>query len=258
MVGYWHNFKRFIPLLQELVSRDMKVKYRRSILGIVWSLLNPLLIMVVMTIVFSNIFRFDIPNFPIYYLTGSIILSFFSEATSGAMSSVFESGALIKKVYIPKYLFALEKVLFAFVNLGFSLIAVIIVMIFTQTPLHFTMLLAPVPLLLLFVFCIGIGLILATVATFFRDIMHLYGVFLTALTYLTPVFYPLEMVPDWLQSIIQFNPLYRFINYLRLCVLYGTVPTLADHLYCVGFAAVALLIGVVVFKRHQNKFILYL
>ena len=139
-------FKKFTPLLQELVVRDIKVRYRHSALGLIWTVLNPLLMMVVITIVFSTLFKQNIPNFPIYYLSGSLIFSFNSESTTTALNSIISNASLIKKVYIPKYLFPFSNVLSGLVNLGFSLIAMFIVMLITRAPFHVTLLLLPIPI----------------------------------------------------------------------------------------------------------------
>ena len=252
------GLKKYKPLLNNLISRDIKVKYRRSVLGLLWSVLNPLLMMVVMTIVFSQFFKFDIPNFPIYYLTGSLLWNFFSEATNGAMTSVVSNAPLLKKVYIPKYIFPLEKAMFSLVNLAFSVIAILIVLIFVPvepTPLMF---LTPIPVLYTFVFSLGLGLALSAIGVLFRDIFHLYGVLLTAWMYLTPIFYPFEMGPGWAQTIIGLNPLYHFVSYFRNVFMYGVMPTLEENVICVLISVISLLLGVLIFKKTQNKFVLYL
>ena len=155
------TLRRYMPLVKELVVRDLKVKYRRSVLGYLWSLLNPLLMMLVMTVAFSYVFRFDIENYSLYLITGQIIYTFFNESTTMAMTSVVSNAGLIKKVYIPKYIFPISRVVSCFVNLLFSLGAVLIVMIFTRAPFHLTILLVPIPLFLLLVFCCGVGSVLA-------------------------------------------------------------------------------------------------
>ena len=191
MSRYIQSFLKFRPLLNELVARDIKIKYRRSVLGVLWALLNPLLMMIVLSVVFSNLFRFDIENFPLYLLSGQIVFNFFNESTTTAMSSIIANSSLIKKVYVPKYLFVISRVVSVFINLLASFMALIIVMIAMRAELHWTVLLAPVPLLLLVFFSLGVGLILAAITVRFRDIMHLYSVFTTMLMYLTPVIYPM-------------------------------------------------------------------
>lgn len=256
MKKYWYNFKKYKYLLLELVRKDIKVKYKRSYLGIIWTLLNPLLMMIVLTMVFSTLFKRNIPNFPVYLLTGKMMFEFFSQATKGAMGSIVGGSSLLKKVYIPKYIFPLSKVLFAFVNLGFSLIALLLVMIVTKTPFNWTLIMLPLPLFYIFLFALGMGLILATYTVFFRDIMHLYGVVLTAWMYFTPLFYPAEIIPKKFTWILKVNPLYHTITMLRNLVLYNQVPTLKDNIICLSFGIFSLIIGLFVFYRKQDKFIL--
>ena len=244
-------------LLADLVSRDIKTKYRRSILGILWSVLNPLLMMLVLTAIFSNIFRFDIQDFPVYYLTGYILFNFVSEATNFSMVAIIGATGLIKKVYIPKILFPLEKCLFSLVNFAFSLVAAVIVFLIVGVPPSRTMLLFFVPVLYLLVFNFGFGLILATINTFFRDVGYLYNVFVTLWMYLTPIIYPITALPDWMQGIVKVNPLYHYVEYFRSVTLYGKLPSLGDNLICIAFSLIFLFIGVTVFQKKQDKFILY-
>ena len=164
MSVYIQNFVKFKPFLKELVSRDVKVKYRRSILGVLWTLLNPLLMMTVLSIVFSNLFKFDIENFPLYLLCGQVIFNFFNDATTNAMSAIIGSASLIKKVYVPKYVFVMSRVCSSLINLMASCAALFLIMIGMCAELHWTMLLSVVPLFLLVVLALGIGLILATIA----------------------------------------------------------------------------------------------
>ena len=255
---YFQTFLNYRYLLENLIERDIKVKYRRSILGILWSVLNPLLMMAVIATVLSRVFKFPVENFHLYYLTGSVIYNFVSEATSSSMMSVFSSAALIKKVYIPKYIFPLEKCLFAFVNLLFSLVAVVIVILFSGVKLTFTALLFPVPILYALIFSIGMSLLLSALTVFFRDIVHIYGVFLTAWMYATPIIYPIEAVGERIQFIMKFNPMYYFVKYFRDLVLYDSIPGVRFNLTCLGFSVCMLIIGILVFKQKQDKFVLYM
>ncbi len=245
-------------LLSQLVGRDLKVKYKRSYLGFAWSLLNPLLMMAVMSIVFSKIFRYNVPNFPIYLLCGQVMFNYFSESTSMAMSSVIQGSELIKKVYIPKYILPLSKVISCTVNLLFSLVAVAIMMLITQTPVKLTILLVPIPILYLFFISFGLGLILSVLATKFRDTIYLYTVGLQALMYLTPIIYPVDILPEKILILIKFNPLYHIVDYFRQVVLYGTLPSIRDNLVCISFAVVSMLLGLYIFKKHQRSFLLYI
>lgn len=251
------GFRRFTPLLRELVVRDIKVRYRHSALGLVWTVLNPLLMMVVITIVFSTLFKQNIPNFPIYYLSGSLIFAFNSESTTTALNSIISNASLIKKVYIPKYLFPLSNVLSGLVNLGFSLIAMFIVMLITDAPFHATLLLLPIPIFYTFLFSVGLGILLSAVTVFFRDIAHFYSVFILAWTYFTPIFYPVEILPDTVMKLMQINPMYHLVTYMRSIVLYGVFPSLKENLLCLCLGLLMLALGLFVFYKKQDKFVLY-
>jgi len=254
----FNNLLKYRWLIQQLVARDLKVKYKRSVLGYLWSLLNPLLMMIVISTVFSYIFRYNISNFPIYLLCGSILLNFFSESTSMAMSSIIQGAGLIKKVYIPKYILPLSKILSSLVNLLFSLIAIAIMLVITRTPIHWTILMFPIPIVYLFFISLGVGLILCVLATFFRDMLHLYTIAIQILTFLTPIFYPVDALPANIQFIIKFNPMYHIVTYFRDVVMYGTVPSLRDNIVCISFAVLAMVVGLAVFRKQQKKFMLHI
>lgn len=254
----FHHLLNYIPLMQELVKRDLKVKYRRSILGYLWSLLNPLLMMCVMSYVFSTIFQSTIPNFPVYLICGQTLWAFFNESTTMAMHSVVQNSALIKKVYIPKFIFPLSRITSSFVTMSFSLIAILIVMLFTRATIHWTILLFWVPLLFLFVFCCGIGLILSALSTYFRDITHLYGVLTIAWMYATPIFYDPEILPDHVRNTLEWNPIYHFITFFRSLILNGQVPGAEMWLQCALVCIVTFAIGLLIFKKLQRNFILYI
>ena len=182
-------FVKYRALINQLVMRDIKTKYRRSILGLLWTVLNPLLMMAVLSIVFSYFFQRygEVENFPVYLLCGQLVFNFFNESTSIAMGSIVHSGELIKKVYVPKYLFPITKVMSSGVNLLASMIALVIVMVVTRSRVTPTILLAVLPLLYVLLFSTGVSLFLSAVAVSFRDLMHLYTVITTAWMYLTPV-----------------------------------------------------------------------
>lgn len=245
-------------LLHELVTRDIKKKYRRSVLGILWSILNPLLMMSVTAMVFSTLFRFSIDNYPLYLLIGQIMFSFFSESTTFAMTSILENGSLLKKIYIPKYLFPLSRVTSSCVNLLFTLPALIIIILVTGQPLTFGMLTFVFPLILLFFFCLGFGLLLTTVVVYFRDVYHLYGVLITLLSYATPIFYPEDIVPPEYQGLLLYNPLYYFVKAFRQSLYSGCMPDSSLLLICLIFALVAMVVGLWAFKKYENHFILYI
>lgn len=257
MEQYFKNFWKYKELLKELVLRDIKVKYRKSVLGYIWSILNPLLMMIVISSVFSYMFRYEIENYPVYLITGQTIYNFFSEATNMSMESIINGGSLLKKVYFPRYIFPLSRVLSSFVNLLFSLVAILIILVFTGTPVTPLVFMFPIPLIYIAIIATGFGLILSVLATYFRDVIHLYGVFLTALMYGTPIFYPITSLPDNVINIIKINPLYHVITMFRNVILYGNIPTMQEHLICIGYGLVLLMIGLFVFKKNQHRLVMY-
>ena len=256
MRRYIENFNKFRPLLAELVARDIKIKYRRSVLGVLWTVLNPLFMMIILAIVFSNLFKFDIENYPVYILSGQVIYNFFNESTSSAMSAMLDNAALLKKVYIPKYLFVISRIFSSIINVLASHCALLIVMVFTGVELHWTVVLFPIPMLLLIIFCIGCGLILATAAVKFRDIIHLYGVFTTGLMYMTPVIYALTLLPGWLYKIVRINPITGYLMMYRDVMLNGSLLNPRDLLIGAVEAVVVLVLGLVFFAKKQDTFIL--
>ncbi len=253
------NLKRNWFTITSLVSKDFKLKYRRSVLGVLWSILNPLLMMCVLVAVFSNFLKFgtSIENFPLYLILGNVLFSLMSDSTSSAMTSIMESAPLIKKIRISKIIFPLEKVLFQLVNFAISLIAVAAVMLYFQIVPSFSLLLMPVLLIYMLLFSLGLGLLLSALAVFFRDVCHLWGVVITAWCYATPLFYPFEILPEWMQAAEAFNPMYHYVTYFRDIAMSGVVPSLTENLVCLGIALITFVVGFLVFKANEKKFILY-
>lgn len=252
---------RFI--LKQLVTKDFKRKYRRSVLGIAWSVLNPLMMMVIMSIVFSFVFRADIENYPLYLILGNITFSFMSESTSQALMSFIDAAPLLKKVRVSRFVFPVQKVLFALVNFTFSLVAVALVMLWFRVVPTWHIIWLPVCLFLLVLFCSGIGLIVGSLAVFFRDVVHLWSVVLTAWTYLTPIFWvPTQLAangaPAWVMSIVELNPMYGFVTFMRDIFLWNQNPSMQTLGLCVFWAVIMLGIGILVFRKTQHKFILYI
>lgn len=250
------NFIKYKPLLRELVSRDLKTRYRRSVLGFLWTVLNPLGMMIVLTIVFSTVFKQGIDNFPVYLMCGQLIFNFFNEASTNAMCSVLDNSSLITKVYVPKYLFPLSRICSSVVNLLSSLVALLIVIVVTRYQITWTIIFMIFPIFYVCVFSFGIGMILATVVVYFRDMRHLYGIITTAWIYLTPIFYPISMLPDNIAAIVNCNPLTTFVTMFRQAVMYNTIPPLSLHVQCIVICSIVLAIGLFVFKKNQDNFIL--
>ena len=238
MRQYIDTFMRYRSLLTELVSRDLKTKYRRSALGFMWSVLNPLGMMVVLTIVFSTVFQQAIPNFPVYLMCGQLTFNFFNEASNMAMTSVLDNAPLV--------------------NMLTSFVALMIVILITRTPITWTIFLSVFPICFATLFSLGIGLILSVVVVTFRDMKHLYSVITTAWLYLTPVFYPISMLPDSVAVIVRNNPLTLIVEILRYNVLYHQVAPFVLVLKTLIYCAVAMILGLWMFKKQQDTFILKL
>lgn len=254
-----NTFLKYKDLLYQLVIRDVKLKYRRSFLGYLWSVLNPLFIMIIMTIVFSTMFRRNIENYPVYLFTGRMLYEFMQTSTSHAMASIVGNAALLKKRYVPKYIFPLSRVTSALVDLIFSFGALLIVMAVTGSRFHWTFFLFPMVLVQIYVFCCGFGFLLATLNVFFRDIQYIYNAVLTAWLYLTPIFYPVEALPERIQFFVKgLNPMYYYIAQFRDLVYIGKIP--GWRIFWGGWimAIIMLVFSLYVFKKKQDDFILFI
>lgn len=255
------TFWKYTELMKQLVIRDLKLKYRRSFLGYLWSILNPLLVMLVMVLVFSNLFNRggDIPYYPVYLIAGRTVFEFITGSTNDAMRSIVGNASLIKKVYVPKYVFTLSKVTSGAVNMVFSMGALLIVMIFTGTPFTWYFLLFPLVILQLYVFCCGIGFFLAQANIFFRDIQYIYKAFTTAWMYATPIFYSVEQMSGKVRFVIEYlNPAYYYVEQFRCFIYRGCLPEARVFIGGWVIAILAFVIGLLCFKKTQDKFILYI
>ena len=253
------NLYNFRDLFSQLVSRDIKLKYRRSFLGYLWSVLNPLLIMTVQALVFSFMFPRAIEYFPAYLIAGNTMFNFMKESSGNAIRSITGNAPLLKKTYVPKYIFTLSKITSDLMNMFFSLGAMIVVLLVTKVPLTWYALLFWIPVIELYIFCVGLGLFLAQAAVFFRDIQYIWSVVTTAWMYLTPLFYDLGLLPEKAQWIIShFNPMYYYIAQFRALTVYGEMPEFWLVGYGAGVAFLMLLIGIGTFNRNKNRFILYI
>ena len=253
------TYTKYGFLMKQLITRDFKVKYKRSVLGIVWSLLYPILTMAVMALVFTNVFKFSTPgvNYLVYLLSGLVIFNYFSEASNLAMSSVVANFSLINKVYMPKYIFPLSKCLFVGINFLLTLIPLYAIIFLTGTGINVYHLLLPYVFLCLLLFTIGVGFILSTIAVFLRDMFYIYGVVITLWTYLTPIMYDISIIPEQFQIFMKFNPMFWFLDFARQIILYNQMPGIRNFVYCGIFGVGALLIGIFLFKKNQDKFIYY-
>ena len=258
------NFKKYSFLMQQLISRDFKVKYKRSVLGVIWSLLYPILMTAVMAIVFSQMFRFQVDgvNYLVYLMIGNVMFNYFNEASNSAMTSVVTNFPLMTKVYIPKYIFPLSKCLFVGINFLLTLIPLLFLILFTgsgetRCVINFWYLLLLYVFLCGFLFTVGVGFILSTISVFLRDMFYIYGIIVMIWNYVTPVFYDISIIPATLQPIFHLNPLYMFINGAREIILFGRCPATGDLIGMTVYAIVFVALGALIFKKNQDKFIYY-
>ena len=258
MKKYVDNFMQYQFLLSELVKKGIKLKYRRSYLGMIWSLLEPLLTMIVLTIVFGTLYGNTDKTFPVYILTGRLLYSFFSQATKAALKSIRQNSAMIKKVYVPKYLYPLSSVLVNYVFFLISLIvlAVVSVVLGVKPTTHLWQSL--VALVLILFISYGCGMILATIGVFFRDMEYLWSVALMLVMYTCAIFYyPSKLLKSGWAWILKYNPLYCVIDIFRSGV-FGEPMNIDYLIYTVAFAVLSMLIGLICFKKKQDDFILYI
>lgn len=249
----WEEKKQQLFAIRQLVSREVKRKYARSYLGIVWSVLNPLMTMAVMSMIFSTMFRRSIENFPIYYLTGSIFWTLFSSATNSAMTALVDNKGLLMKVKMPKQTFVMARVYTALTNFGYTCIAyVLMLLVFRITP-SWSMLLFPIPVIFILLFSMGIGYFLSILYVFFGDIKYLYSVLLTLWMYLSAIFYPVDQLPEQVASLIHMNPVYVYINFARNIVMYQSIPDVTEWFKMILWGIGVFVVGYLFFKKNENK-----
>ena len=252
-----NKFKKHQFLFEELVKRDFKQKYKRTALGMLWSILSPLLTLLIMKVVFSQLFGRNTPNYTTYLFSGTLVMSYFKESTKGGMNSLMANRSIFSKVNVPKYMFLLSKNVSSLINF---LIILVVYFFFCYIDnikfgLHMLSLIYPITCLL--IFNIGVGMILSAMFVFFRDTQYLYDVFLTLLNYLSAIFYKVDTMAPWFQKAIMCNPIYCYIKYFRIVVLDGNIPSVQFHSLCAFYALAALLAGAWVYKKYNHKFLYY-
>ena len=249
--------KKYQFLFEELVKRDFKKKYKGTILGVLWSLLAPLLNVLVLALVFTAVFKRDQAHFIIYIFSGTLVMSFYTECTQGCMRALIANSAIFTKINVPKYLFMVSKTIQAFINFSLTLILFFVFCAIDkiQFGLHMLTLIFPVCTLLVFNF--GVGMILSALYVFFKDVEYLYGVFLTLLNYVSAIFYPITIIPEKFRWLFLLNPVYDYINYFRVVVIDGAIPSINHHVLCFGYAVLFLAIGCVVYKKCDHEFLYY-
>lgn len=257
-LDFIHMLRKYRFLIEQLVSRDFKTKYKRSVLGVLWSFLNPLLLMSVQYIVFSQLMKFEVEYYAAYLLSGIVLYNGFADCANQSMHAITGNSTLITKVYVPKYIYPVSKVLSTVINTVLSMIPLLLIALINGVRPSFSWLLIPVVLAVLLLFTIGMGFLLSALLVFFRDIEFLWGVFTTLWMYATPIIYPVSILPDWIEPLEVFNPMYHYVTLLRTVVIDGCAPEPLALLsgFVIGLAM--LVLGGLVFRKTQDQFILYL
>jgi ABC-2 type transport system permease protein len=252
------ELRDFGEVLEELVKRDLKARYKRSVLGLVWTLLNPLLMMAVTTLVFSHLFRFAIEHFPVYMLSAYILWGFFSQGTLAASTSLLTSAGLSQRIYLPPALFPIATVNAAAVNLLLSLLPLLLLMAVSGVALTWSLAFVPIALALAILFTYGVALLLAAVSVFFHDMIHMYQVIIMAWMYLTPIFYPVDIVPEEWSFVFRLNPLFHLVQIFRDPIYAGVWPNPINVAAAAGYAFGTAALGWWYFERSRNDFSGYL
>lgn len=245
-------------LFEELVKRDFTKKYKRTVLGMVWSVLGPLMTLGVMALVFTHFFGRNINHFIIYLFCGNLTFNFFKESTSTGMSALYDNADIFSKVSVPKYMFLLSKNVAAVINFGLNLIIFHVFCLIDGVPITWKFILLVYPILCLLVFNLGSGFILSALYLMFRDMKYLYNIFTQLLSYVSAIFYSVEIYSPLVQKLFYLNPIYAYISYFRKIVLGEQIPSLQHHLLCAGYAVVVLLIGMTIYKKKNYKFLYYI
>jgi ABC-type polysaccharide/polyol phosphate export permease len=252
---------RYRDLILALVSRELKVRYRRSAIGFTWTMLQPLLMMLVLQAVFSSIFKFqlDFGNYPVYVLAGILFWNFFSQSIVASMNSLRGNAMLLNKLPIPKEVFPLASVVSGVINLCFATVPLLLIMIATGHPLKPALLFLPVSILLVALFTLGAGLLLSPLAVFFSDVVEMIGVVLSILMYLTPVIYPMSILRGTAYyNLVRFNPVRSILEVFRDPIHQGEIPPLSHLAVCAGIAVAAFVIGAIAFRRSSDRIPFYI
>lgn len=250
--------KKYQFLFEELVKRDFKQKYKRTALGMAWSILSPLLTLIVMRLVFTQFFGRSTPHYTTYLFAGNLIFSYYREATHGGMNALISNASIFSKVNVPKYMFLLSKNVSALLNFALTLCVFFIFACLDGITLGWYFLTLFYPVICLLIFNIGVGLILSALYVFFRDINYLYDVFTMLLMYMSAIFYMVDTFSPAVQKLFLCNPVYCYIKYVRVVVLEGTIPSLEFHLLCAFYAILVMLVGGLIYKKCNHKFLYYI
>lgn len=252
-----HKFSQHRFLFEELVKRDFSLKYKRTFLGVLWSILSPLCMLLITWIVLSKFFGSNIDHYVVYLFSGQIIFSCFTDATNLGMTSLVENSGIYTKVNVPKYLFLLSKNISTIVNFLLTFILLMLVVAIERIPFTWKFLTLLFPIACLMGFNIGVGLILSALFMFFRDMQYLWGVFTQLLGWVSATFYRIDAYSYEVQQLFLLNPIYLYIRYFRKIILEGTIPTLQFHLLALSDTVVVLVIGLYMYKKYNHEFLYY-
>ena len=241
-------------LVMQLVSRNVKTRYKRSVLGVAWTMISPLMMMTVLAVIFSSLFSSKLENYAVFLLTGLTVWGFFSQTSAGIMTELTWGGSLLSKIYVPPSVFAISAIGTGLVNLGLSLIPLVLIMLVSGMPITPAMLFLPVPILLICMFTLGLGLVLARLAIFFADIAEMYQILLMIWFYATPIIYPIDIVSDERRMLLMLNPMHYMIEVFRAPVYYASLPTAQDTLIAATISVVTLVVGWVYFSLKADEF----
>ncbi len=244
-------------LFSELVKRDFKKKYKRTVLGMLWSILSPLLNVLILMMIFTNIFGRKEPHFIIYIFSGTLVMSFYTECTQGCMRALMANAAIFTKINVPKSLFLFSKSIQSFINFGLTLLLYFLFCLFDGLVIKSMAAILVYPIVMLLLYSVGVGMLLAALFVFFRDIEYLYSIFLLLLNYVSAIFYPVTIVPEQYRNLFYINPIYAFIRYFRVVMIDGAVPRPEVHALIFIYTALALALGFGIFKKYDHEFLYY-
>ncbi len=251
------SLRRYSHLLSNLVVHDLKVRYKRSVIGFLWTLINPILMTIVFTVVFSTLFKSSVKDYIIYFLAGWLLWNFFAESTSASASCILASGGLFKQIYVPKIVFVIAMVGSKLINFFLALAVLFALMIVIGSPFNAAMLFLPISVIMTLSFTLGISLALACMCVFFRDVLETFMILLMPWMFLTPIFYTVDIIPQKFMPLVKLNPMFYFVEAFRAPLYLGKIPSI-ETLIC-GWAAAlaALLIGYALFARYEDQFVYY-
>jgi len=252
------RWQQYNFLFEELVKRDFKKRYKRTVLGIIWSMLGPLMQLFVMTLIFTHFFGRDMPHFVVYVFSGLLVFTFFRDSTGNGMQSLMANSGIFSKIKVPKYLFLFSRNVSSLINFGLTAVIFFLFAVIDGVPFHMRFFLLIYPAITLMIFNIGVGLILSALFVFFRDVQYLYDIFTMLLMWLSAIFYTIDTFSVTTQRMFLLNPVFAHIHYVRLVVLHGVVPAWHIHLICALYASVSLILGGLFYKKFNYRFIYYM